>query len=211
MNFDPADVRPAELYRHMIHSIVPRPIAWVSTVSSDGVTNVAPFSYFTGVGANPPTLLFCPANNRNGQSKDTLRNIEETGDFVVNIVSFFVAEQMNASAAELPPNESEFAAPRLTEMPGLKVVSPRVAESPVQFECTTRQILNIGDGPGGANIVIGDIVHVHIDDSVVGTEGFTDPELLDAVGRMGGLTYCRTTDLFDLQRPGSGISQGGTT
>ncbi len=201
MNFDPADVRPSTLYQQMIHCIVPRPIAWVSTVSGNGITNVAPFSYFTGVGARPPSLLFCPANNRHGQPKDTLRNIQQTNSFVVNIVTAAAAEQMNASSAELPADESEFDACGLTAVDGLKVEAPRVAESPVQLECTTMQILNIGAGPGGANIVIGNIVHVHIDDAVIGQNDLVDPELLNAVGRMGGLTYCRTTDRFDLQRP----------
>ena len=201
MNFDPADVRPSVLYQHMIHCIVPRPIAWVSTISKEGTTNVAPFSYFTGVGSRPPSLLFCPANSRDGKPKDTLRNILETGEFVVNIVSSSVAEAMNASAASLPPEESEFEICGLTAVSSLKVRPPRVGESPVQFECTTMQILNIAEGPGGANIVIGRVVHVHMDDAVVGTSGLVDPDMLDAVGRMGGLTYCRTTNRFDLPRP----------
>lgn len=201
MDFDPADVRPSVFYQHLIHTIVPRPIAWVSTSSAAGKTNVAPFSYFTGVGSRPPSLLFCPANNKEGQPKDTLRNIQDTGQFVVNIVSFDVAEQMNASAANLPPDESEFDACGLTVAKSLKVNSPRVAESPVQFECETLQILNIGEGPGGANVVIGKVLHVHINDAVVGARDLVDPELLDAVGRMGGEEYCRTTQRFGLDRP----------
>lgn len=202
MDFDPAEIRPSVFYQQMIHCIVPRPIAWVSTRSNSGVTNVAPFSYFTGVGSRPPSLLFCPANNRLGNPKDTLRNINETGEFVVNIVSHKIAESMNATAAELPADESEFEACGLTPVDGIKVAAPRVAESPVHFECTRMQVLNIGEGPGGANIVIGNIVHVHIDNDVLGAKQLVDPELLDAVGRMGGLTYCRTSDRFDLNRPG---------
>ena len=201
MDFDPAEVRPSVFYQHLIHAIVPRPIAWVSTVSPAGKTNVAPFSYFTGVGSRPPSLLFCPANNRVGQPKDTLLNIQDTGQFVVNIVSFAVAEQMNASAKDFPPEDSEFDTCGLTVTTSLKVKAPRVAESPVQFECESMQILNIGDGPGGANIVIGKVVHVHIDDSVVGARGLVDPDLLDAVGRMGGDEYCRTSERFQLDRP----------
>ncbi|GAB5441852.1 MAG: flavin reductase family protein [Fuerstiella sp.] len=201
MQFDPQGVRPSVFYQQMIHCIVPRPIAWVSTVSKQGITNVAPFSYFTGVGSRPPSLLFCPANNRAGEPKDTLRNIQETDEFVVNIVPFALAEQMNQSAADLPPEESEFDFCHLQTAPGTKVGTPRVAQSPVQFECTTLQILNIGDGPGGANVVIGRVVHVHIDDSVLGTRELVDPDLLDAVGRMGGISYCRTRDRFDLERP----------
>jgi len=202
MNFDPADVRASVFYQQMIHCIVPRPIAWVSTISSAGITNVAPFSYFTGVGSRPPSLLFCPANNRQGESKDTLRNIQDTGEFVVNIVSSSVAEAMNATAAALPPQESEFDIDGLTALASVKVGAPRVSESPVQFECRKMHILNIGEGPGGANIVVGSIVHMHIDDNVIGAKDLVDPELLDAVGRMGGLSYCRTKDRFDLPRPG---------
>ena len=201
MHFDPAEVRPAVFYQHMVHCIVPRPIAWVSTVGKSGTTNVAPFSYFTGVGSRPPSLLFCPANNKEGQPKDTLRNIQEAGDFVVNIVSFPLTDQMNSTAAELAPEESEFEAFGLTPSESFKVKSPGVAESHVQFECTTLQILNLGDGPGGANIVIGKVVYVHIDDSVVGARDLVDPELLDAIGRMGGISYCRTKQRFDLPRP----------
>jgi flavin reductase (DIM6/NTAB) family NADH-FMN oxidoreductase RutF len=202
MDFDPADVRASVFYQQMIHCIVPRPIAWVSTISSAGATNVAPFSYFTGVGSRPPSLLFCPANNRQGEPKDTLRNIQDTGDFVVNIVSFSVAEAMNASAAALPPNESEFDFCGVTALASLKISAPRVLESPVQFECRKMHILNIGDGPGGANIVVGSIVHMHIDDHVIGIKDLVDPDLLNAVGRMGGVSYCRTKDRFDLARPG---------
>ena len=202
MDFDPADVRASVFYQQMIRYIVPRPIAWVSTISSAGITNVAPFSYFTGVGSRPPSLLFCPANNIDGEPKDTLRNIQDTGDFVVNIVSLSVAEAMNATAAALPPEESEFDIGGLTALAGVKVGAPRVLESPVQFECRRMHVLNIGEGPGGANIVIGSIVHVHINDDVIGAKGLVDPDLLDAVGRMGGLSYCRTKDRFDLPRPG---------
>ncbi|MFY9252714.1 MAG: flavin reductase family protein [Fuerstiella sp.] len=201
MHFDPAEVRPSVFYQHMVNCIVPRPIAWVSTISKSGVTNLAPFSYFTGVGSRPPSLLFCPANNREGKPKDTLRNIQETGDFVVNIVSFALTEQMNSTAAELSCEESEFEAFGIASLESLKVKSPRVAASHVQFECTTLQILNIGEGPGGANIVIGKVVHLHIDDAVLGARDLVDPDLLDVVGRMGGISYCRTKERFELPRP----------
>lgn len=201
MDFCPQDVRPSVFYQRMIHAIVPRPIAWVSTLSAGGISNVAPFSYFSGVGSRPPSLLFCPANDRDGNSKDTLRNIQETGEFVVNIVSSSVAEQMNSSAASLPADESEFSVCGLTEAASVSVKAPRVAESPVQFECKQLQVIHLGDGPGGANIVIGEVIRMHIDDRVIGAKELVDPDLLDAVGRMGGLSYCRTRDRFDLPRP----------
>lgn len=201
MKFDPADVRASVFYQRMIHCIVPRPIAWVSTVSETGITNVAPFSYFTGVGSRPPTLLFCPANNIEGGPKDTMRNIQTSGEFVVNIVPFAVSEQMNLSAKALGQNESEFDLCGLTESQSVKVSAPRVAESPIHFECRLNQIINVGEGPGGANIVLGDVVYVEISDDVIGENELVDADLLDAVGRMGGLSYCRTRERFDLPRP----------
>jgi len=116
MQFAPRDVRHSLFYQRMIHAIVPRPIAWVSTKSAKGVSNVAPFSYFTGVGSRPPSLLFCPANGRDGHPKDTLRNIQETGEFVVNIVSAAVEKQMNASASSFPAVASEFACSEPTDV-----------------------------------------------------------------------------------------------
>ena len=143
MHFAPEDVRPSLFYQRMIHAIVPRPIAWVSTQSGDGVSNVAPFSYFTGVGSRPPSLLFCPANGRDGQPKDTLRNIQDTGEFVVNIVSAAVASQMNDSASSLPAEESEFSFCGLTEVASTVVDVPRVGESPSSFAvapCSPRSV-----------------------------------------------------------------------
>ncbi len=194
-------IRPSVVYQHLIRLIVPRPIAWVSTVSRSGLSNLAPFSFFTGVGSRPPSLLFCPANRRDGQPKDTLRNIVDTGEFVVNVVTSRMAELMNQTSAELPENESEFAAFGLTEIPSVAVRAPRVAGVPVSFECRLLELLNLESGPGAANIVVGRIQHVYVDDQVLDSQGFADPSRLDAIGRMGGGAYCRTTDLFDLPRP----------
>ncbi|MEZ6062010.1 MAG: flavin reductase family protein [Planctomycetaceae bacterium] len=185
----------------MLRVIVPRPIAWVSTMSPESVANVAPFSFFTGVGSRPPSVLFCPANRPDGLRKDTLRNIERTGEFVVNVVPCALVEQMNASSAELAASESEFAHCGLTPIDSRRVAVPRVAESPVQLECKLMQSIHIGTGPGGANVVIGHVVHLHIDDAIIDTKGLVDQDLLDAVGRMGGVSYCRTRDRFDVPRP----------
>ena len=200
-SIDVESLRPSEFYQHMVRIIVPRPIAWVSTRSPIGVDNIAPFSYFTGVGSRPPTLLFCPANRRDGTPKDSMANIEATGEFVVNVVTDRVAEAMNTTAAEISSDESEF------EMAGLETVEAellqvsRVKESPAQFECRLRELIRVGDGPGSANIVLGDILRMHLDPAILNSEGFVDPEQLDAVGRMGGLTYARTRDRFDLTGP----------
>lgn len=196
------DLRAAVIYQYMISVIVPRPIAWVSTISATGLSNLAPFSFFSGVGSRPPSLLFCPANRRDGTPKDTLRNIRDVGEFIVNIVPESLAEVMNQTSAELPDDESEFEAFTVASCPGHRVAVPRVALSPVHLECVLLDTLAIGHGPGGANVVIGSIVHIHIDDDVLNEVGNVNAEALNAVGRLGGNSYCRTGDRFALPRPG---------
>lgn len=185
----------------MVQVIVPRPIAWVSTRSPDGIDNLAPFSYFTGVGSRPPTLLFCPANRRDGQPKDTMANIMATGEFVVNVVTDELACEMNSTAVEAAADESEFEIVGLEMSESQRVDVARVSRSPVQMECRLRDLIHVGKGPGGANIVLGDVLLMHIDPAVTDAGGFVDPALLDAVGRMGGLDYCRTRERFELPRP----------
>lgn len=198
---DVSELRASAFYQHMVRVVVPRPIAWVSTRSADRVDNIAPFSYFTGVGSRPPTLLFCPANRRDGSPKDTMANIEQTGEFVVNVVTRQLAQQMNATSAELATDESEFELAGIRTEEAESVAVSRVAASPVQIECRLRELIRVGDGPGGANIVLGDVLLMHIDPDVTDADGLVDPALLDAVGRMGGLSYCRTQGLFELPRP----------
>ncbi|MBC7966977.1 MAG: flavin reductase family protein [Fuerstia sp.] len=201
MHIDPAQISASALYQHLIRIIAPRPIAWVSTVSLSGVTNLAPFSFFTGVGAKPPSVLFCPSNRRDGTPKDSLKNILDTGEFVINVVPFRLAEAMNLSSAELPPDESEFELAGIATAASSFVKPPRVHASPVSLECTLLHHLALAPGPGGANIVVGKIVHLHLDDAVLDGAGWADPGLLDLIGRLGGASYCRTTDRFDLPRP----------
>lgn len=201
MDLDPENVRPSLVYQHLIRLIVPRPIAWVSTVSREGIANVAPFSFFAGVGSRPPSLVFCPANRRDGRPKDTLKNIQDTGEFVVNVATARLAEAMNLSSSDLPPEESEFEQFGIRTAPSQRVRPERVAESPVQFECHLLRVINLDEGPGGANLVIGRIVWMHVDDRVLDDDGFADPLQLDAIGRMGGTAYCRTQDVFEIPRP----------
>lgn len=201
MEFNTATARASSIYQHLIRVIAPRPIAWVSTISLARVTNLAPFSFFTGVGSRPPSLLFCPANRRDGGPKDTLKNILETQEFVVNVVPFQLAEAMNLSSSELPPDESEFELTGLHVSKSSVVKVPGVNLSPVRMECQLLHHLPLDVGPGGANIVVGRIVHLHLDESVLDPTGYADPLLLDLVGRLGGNAYCRTTEQFDLRRP----------
>ncbi len=201
MVVDPEQVSARDFYRHMIACITPRPIAWVSSVSAAGVANLAPFSFFNGIGANPPAIVFSPLNRRDGSRKHTVLNVEVTGEFVVNIVSALLAERMNASSEEFPGDVSEFEECGLTPLPSLKVRPPRVAESPVQMECVLHQIVRVGAGPLSANLIIGRIVVMHVDESVLNAAGEIDPGRLDTIGRMGGALYSRTMDRFEMDRP----------
>lgn len=201
MVLDFTALRPREAYSWMVSTILPRPVAWVSTISAEGRTNLAPFSFFQGVTANPPTLMFVPVNTRDGTKKDTVRNIEAVPEFVVNLVSFALAEQMNQTAAGLPYGESEFEAFGIASAPSEKVRPPRVAAAPVAFECTLDRILTLGDGPLAANVIFGRIQRAHVADAVLGADGRPDPALLDLIGRLGGDAYTRTTERFEMERP----------
>ena len=201
MIINPEDVGITTTYKHLVSLIVPRPIAWVTTISSAGAVNLAPFSFFSGVGANPPCLLFCPANKRDGDSKDTLRNIEQNGEFVVNVVPAAMADVMNQTSAEYEFGVSEIEALGLQVEPSLTVSPPRVTGSPAAIECSLMQVIHLAEGPGGANIVIGKINRLVIDDEMLNGDGFADPTKLDAIGRMGGQLYTRTTERFALDRP----------
>jgi flavin reductase (DIM6/NTAB) family NADH-FMN oxidoreductase RutF len=201
MLLDFTQLRPRDAYAWMISTILPRPIAWVSTVSAEGKTNLAPYSFFQGVTANPPMLMFVPVNTRDGTKKDTVRNIEAVPEFVVNLVSFELAEKMNASAAMLPYGESEFDHFGIAPAPSERIRPPRVAAAPVAFECTLERIVMFGEGPLAANVIFGRIQLAHVADGVLGTDGRPDPEKLDLIGRMGGEAYARTRERFSLRRP----------
>lgn len=201
MELDPESLGARDMYEWMTTTILPRPIAWVSTISIDGKTNLAPFSFFQGVCARPPTLLFCPANDRHGRPKDTLVNVEATGEFVVNLVPFALVESMNATAASLPHGESEFDQFQVPPAPSTRIRPPRVAAAPVAFECRLDRVIRIGEGPIAGHVVLGRIVHFHVEDSVLAPDGKPDPAKLDLVGRAGRNDYVRLGELFRLDRP----------
>jgi flavin reductase (DIM6/NTAB) family NADH-FMN oxidoreductase RutF len=201
MLLDFTALAPRDAYAWMVGTILPRPIAWVSSVSLDEKINLAPFSFFQGITSNPPTLMFVPVNTRDGTKKDTTRNIEEVPEFVVNLVSFALAESMNATAALLPYGESEFETFGIASAPSERIRPPRVAAAPVAFECALERIVRIGDGPLAANVVFGRILLAHVSDAVLGADGRPDPAKLDLIGRMGGESYTRTTERFALKRP----------
>ena len=206
---DPAQIAPNEIYKLMIGMIVPRPIAFVSTVDAAGIRNLAPFSYFTACSSNPPVVCFCTAVRTGPRPyKDTLLNVEATGEFVVNIVSEEFAEQMNLCSADVPPEIDEFELSRLTPIASDLVNPPRVAESNVQMECRLHQIIRVSDKPDGGILVLGEVLRFHVLESLLNDKmgdqngGYKiDPDKLNAIGRMGGPVYTRTRDRFELQRP----------
>ena len=201
MFLDFTALAPRDAYQWMTATILPRPIAWVSTISADGRTNLAPFSFFQGICANPPTLMFVPVNNRQGVKKDTVRNIEAVPEFVVNLVPHALAEQMNATAALLPYGESEFEKFGIAATPSTHVRPPRVAAAPVAFECRLDRFVHVGEGPLAANVVFGRILAAHVRDDVLGANGKPDTAKLDLVGRLGGEAYTLTRETFSLVRP----------
>lgn len=200
MDCDPLALDVRDRYYLLIGTIQPRPIAWVSTVSPDGAPNLAPFSFFTGIAANPMSVCFAPVNDRRGRKKDTLLNVEATRQFVVNFATEDNAEKMNQTSAPYPYGVSEFEKAGLTPLPSVKVKPPRVAESPAAMECELHDIVRLGEGPLAGNLVVGRVVHVHCDDKLW-NGGKIRHQDLKAIGRMEGAWYARTRDAFELPRP----------
>lgn len=198
MIIDPVETSPQNNYKLLIGSIVPRPIAFVSTISPEGAVNLAPFSFFTAISGNPPVVCFSPTYRE--PTKDTLSNVRATREFVVNIVSEEFAEKMNICSGEYPAGVSEFEVAGLTPIPSGLVRPPRVAESHVNMECRLLQIVDVSAKPLGGSIVIGEVVRFHVDDAIV-EEFRIDPSKLRAIGRMGGNFYTRTQDRFEMIRP----------
>ena len=211
MDATPSQLAHREFYNILISAVGPRPIAWVSSLSASGQPNLAPFSFFNAVCANPPLLAFAPAmrSSKNlgaaagepaGTPKDTLRNIRETGEFVINVVTFELAETMNLTSGDYDASINEFELAKLASAPSRVVRPQRVAESPVSFECKLRQILDFNPAPDGGSLVIGEIVSIHVDDRHL-KQGRLDRNSLDLIGRMGGMQYTRTTQRFEMVRP----------
>lgn len=201
MMIDVARSHPVEVYHALIGLVTPRPIAWVTTVNRSGLVNLAPFSFFNTFGANPPIVVFSPTLRRDGTRKDTLNNVEATGEFVVNAAVDALAEQINLSSKEVPSDESEISLTRLETIPSERVRPPRIALSPAHLECRVRQILPMGTGPIAPNLVIGEVVMIHIQDEILNAEGRIDPAKFITIGRLGGEVFARTTDRFALKRP----------
>lgn len=199
---DPATTEPAEVYSLLVGCVIPRPIAFVSSLSSNGIPNLAPFSFFNAGGAHPPSLVFSPVTSGAGRNKDTLNNVRATREYVVHISPWGLRERMNQASADYAPEVDEFVEAGFTKVASKKVKAWRAAECPVAMECRLFQIVEHGAGPLRANYVIGEVVYFHILESLF-VNGRIDAAALDAIGRLGGPMYTHVTkeSMFNLPRP----------
>jgi len=200
MIIDPQEISHNERYKLLIGSMLPRPIAWVSSMGSEGSINLAPFSYFTAACATPLTLIFCPGIHPDGKKKDTWANIEQVPEFVVNITNEETAEAMNRSSTIFRHGLSEFEWAGVTPAASKTIAVPRVAEAPVSFECRLSQTVVISDQPGGGAAIFGEVQCIHIRDDLYNERGYVNLELLKPIGRLAGSGYTRVTDMFDMLR-----------
>ena len=201
MRIDVSRTPVIDVYHMLVGLVAPRPIAWVTTISESGVVNLAPFSFFNAFGANPPVVVFSPTLKRDGGKKDTLLNIEANGEFVINASTEKHADLINLSSKPLSYDESEVALTGLATTPSTIVRPPRLADVPFAVECKLMQIIPVGSGPISANLVIGQIVTMHVNDDILDSHGIPDPRKINAIARLGGEYWCRTQDLFQLERP----------
>lgn len=199
MIIDPQAVPVSIAYQLLTTAVVPRPIGFISSLSPEGVANLAPFSFFNAVCGEPPMIMFCASNRH--PLKDTLRNVQATREFVVNIVSEDIAQQMNLTAGDYASDISEFGVSGLTPVASDIVQPPRVLESPVNMECRVHDIIEVSAKPMGGSIVIGEVIRFHVRDSIIDKDMFIDPDKLKPVARLGGPSYSRVRDRFDMIRP----------
>jgi len=201
MELDLGSLDRRSAYKAMISLIIPRPIAFVSTIGPAGNINLAPFSYFNGVSSAPPIISVSVGPKRSG-TKDTAANVRREGEFVVNVVTPDLMQGVVIGATDHPPDVSELELAKLTPTPSSKIRTPGVKESPIRMECTLHQVVDV---EGGTSLILGNIVHVHVDDAIW-TDGRVDPRKLTFVGRLGDDLYCRVNDIFEVAR---GTATGG--
>jgi flavin reductase (DIM6/NTAB) family NADH-FMN oxidoreductase RutF len=200
MFFDTKHLSNGENYQLMVQGIVPRPIAWISTISDTGISNLAPYSFFTGVSCNPPVLSISQVTARDGKDKNTLQNLLQTGECVVNIVSHELAEKMNQTSESHAYGVNEFDSAQLETVNSQSVQAFGVKLAKVRYECQLREVIRISSLPSGGTLVLLDILTVFVDDSIY-VDNKISLEGLDAVGKLGGDAYSTTRDIFSLARP----------
>ncbi len=213
LQINPKDLKVSEIHQYMLGAIAPRPIAFVSTVDAEGNVNLSPFSFFNAFGANPPTVVFSPAlRGRDGVTKNTLDNVKATKEAVINVVSYEMVQQMSLASSEYPKGVNEFIKAGFTEQASVIVKAPRVKESPVQMECIVKEIISTGETGGAGQLVICEIVMMHINEEILDQNGKIDPVKIDLVSRLGGDWYGRSSKgLFIVPKPlttlGIGVDQ----
>ena len=200
MIFDVSALGVQEKYQLLNGGVAPRPIAWISTRSKSGVDNIAPYSFFTVASCNPPVLLYTQVSQRSGIDKDTLQNLMETNECVVNIANFTLLEKLNATSASLAKDKSEFDYADIENCASYKVAPLSVKQSPIRYECALREVISIGDLPAGGTVILLDVKFVYVRDDLY-VDGTINQSGVDSVGKMGGNYYCRTSNTIELDRP----------
>jgi flavin reductase (DIM6/NTAB) family NADH-FMN oxidoreductase RutF len=203
LSIDPKEITPAKLQGYLQSAVAPRPIAFASTMDSNGNPNLSPFSFFNVFSSNPPILIFSPARRvRDNTTKHTLINAQNTKEVVINVVNYDIVQQMSLSSTEYPDGVNEFEKAGFTMLKSDKVKPFRVAESPVQFECKINDVIALGDQGGAGNLVICEVVKIHINEAVLDATGMIDQHKIDLVARMGGNWYSRSNvGMFEVEKP----------
>lgn len=200
MIFETSNLDANEIYRLLVGGITPRPIAWISTLSVDGVANIAPYSFFNVASCNPPILWYSQVNPKHGQDKDTLRNLIETKQCAVHIVNSQLLEKMNLSCALLAAEQSEFEFAQIESESSHTVAALAVKHAPIRYECHLREVIQLSSLPSGGTVVLLDVKSIYVDDHLWDGQ-MVDQQRLDSVGKMGGDFYSLSTDLHKLSRP----------
>lgn len=213
ISIDPNTISTGRLHGHLLGAVTPRPIAFASTIDKDGNINLAPFSFFNVFSANPPILIFSPARRgRDNTTKHTFENVLEVKETVINIVNYKMVQQMSLASTEYPKGVNEFVKAGFTPLKSVKVSPPRVAESPVQMECVVKEVISLGDQGAAGNLVICEVVYLHIQSDILDEDGIIDQHKIDTVARMGGNWYTRAqAGMFEVPKPlttmGIGVDQ----
>lgn len=203
-SIDPKSLPIPQLHGYLLGAVGPRPIAFASTIDKNGISNLAPFSFFNVFSANPPIMVFSPARSgRTNTTKDTYNNVKEVPEVVINVVNYDLVHQMSLASSPYDPGTDEFEKTGLTPLASETIQPFRVAESPVQFECKVNEVIELGDGGGAGNLVICEVTRIHINDEVLDQDGKIDQHKIDLVSRMGGNWYCRAdkTSMFEITKP----------
>ncbi len=211
MIIDPKEIPVGKMHSYLLGAVAPRPIAFASTIDKEGNVNLSPFSFFNCFGANPPILIFSPARRgRDNTTKHSYENVLEVPEVVINIVNYSMVQQASLASTEYPKGVNEFVKAGFTQVPSTMVKPPRVGESPVAFECKVLQVIKTGDQGAAGNLVICEVILMHVKEELLDAEGKIDPFKLDAVSRMGGDWYCRAQGdaLFKVPKPLDKIAIG---